>query len=152
MALLRRALGTTTPASAAQAEAAFSALCTLSQVAMAQQPDPLGGLLRGMLARAAACPPDTLVPLDTDARAYLNLLLRSFLLGRSFAPYGSVAAGLGLFLFNVRVARGAADSGAVADIGRALAMWTRFSLNASVRPLMRHAAPALLDLYQHADA
>lgn len=94
--------------------------------------------------RIAATPLVAPMPLESHDRAYLNLLLRSHIQGKVFAPYGSLAAGLGLFLLNARLARLAAPS----DLGPTLSAWVRFSLNRTLHPLLRRAAPALVDIFR----
>ena len=96
-------------------------------------------------------------PLDPAARRYLNLLLRSQLLGKTFYQQGSLAAGLGLFLFNVTVAQRAARwpaSGPVsaAALSAVLSPWSRLTLNRSLDPILARARPALIDLFLHMGA
>jgi Fe-S-cluster containining protein len=93
--------------------------------------------------------------LDENARAYLNLVLCSLLMGKLFSSKGSVAAGLGTFLFHVdvctRAAQNTAASGlSLADFGEKLAHWLRFTENMIIQNILLKAAPACTDLYLHA--
>ena len=96
-----------------------------------------------------------LSPLTADARTHLNLLLRSQLLGKQFAPHGSVAAGVGLFLLNTWISTAVATPGADGQVNAAalasvLARLVRFTLNQSIHHILTRARPALVDLYLHA--
>ena len=96
--------------------------------------------------RIAATPIVEPTPLAPHDRAYLTLLIRSHLQGKAFVPYESLAAGLGLFLLNARIARLVSPS----DPGPTLSSWVRFSLNRTLHPLLRRAAPALIDIFRFA--
>jgi Fe-S-cluster containining protein len=114
------------------------------------------GELRRAVVTAMARLPDGVPPLAPDARAYINLLLRSHLLGKRFAAHGSVAAGLGLFLSNVATAALAAEQGPDGSVSaRALsARYTphvRLTTNGSVLALLAKARPALVDVFLHAE-
>jgi Fe-S-cluster containining protein len=94
-----------------------------------------------------------LSPLADDARKYLNMQLRTVLLGKRFVGAGSVGAGIGLFLLNATVARydieadGPVTSAALATVHP---RWSRFTHNRSMHAILNKARPALEDMWLHA--
>jgi len=141
IAAMRPLLGLGSAADPARAALAMRAVMAALAAALAAAPeDDFTARMR----RLAAPPLSDPAPLSPHDRAYLNLLLRSHIQGKAFAPYGSLAAGLGLFLLNARIARLAAPT----DPGPTLSAWVRFSLNRTLHPLMRRASPALVDIFR----
>ncbi len=94
-------------------------------------------------------------PLDDGAQRYVGLLLRGELLSRNFRTQGSVAAGLGLSLLNVEVARRAAETNDEGQVTAAAfaaihSRWVRLTRNGTLDPVLERARPALVDLFLHA--
>lgn len=115
---------------------------------------------RAALAKAAArFEAGPLPPLDADATAWCDLLLRSHLLAKQWQAWGSVHAGLGEWLLGLVFARSLAaaqhppghpDPLTAAEISEPLGLWLRFSANAMIAALLRQARVALTDLFLHA--
>ena len=99
-----------------------------------------------------AAPHSSLRPLADDARAYVALVLRSQLLGRSFQALGGIPQWLGVVLLGIRIAAAAAPGdgpvGAV-DLGTRLATWIRLTRHAAARRLLGDLQPVLIDLFHH---
>ncbi len=143
IAAARAVLGVTGEGSPERARLAMRAVIAALSAALSAAPDDaFTDQMRDFARQAAGM--ETPPPLSAPDRAYLNLLLRSHIQGKSFAPYGSVAAGLGLFVLSTRLARlvNPADPGAV------LSAWSRFALNRTLHPLLSRAAPALVDVFR----
>jgi Fe-S-cluster containining protein len=139
----RRILGVPVAPDPQRTQLAMRAVLAALSAALAHAPDDaFTEQMRGFVAQAARM--SAAVPLSADDRSYLNLLLRSHLQGKSFVPYGSVAAGLGLLALSMHVARRVAPR----DPGPALSAWVRFALNRTLHPLLRQAAPALIDIFR----
>ncbi len=142
----------------AQYDAAFDALTfALSKVLDAVLAQPGGAphqvaFVEGCadaLALARQHPP---APLDADARAWLDLLLRSALLAKSWAAWGGVAEGLGVWLLGVEVARRRPTDAALTaeDLAPAIARWDRFVAIGVIGHWLRKARVAAVDLTLHA--
>ncbi len=126
-----------------RARLAMRAVIAALSAVLSQAPDDaFTEKMRAFATKAAGmqAPP----PLSASDRAYLNLLLRSHIQGKSFVPYGSVAAGLGLLVLCTRLARLVSPE----DPGTALSAWSRFALNRTLYPLLSRAAPALVDIFR----
>lgn len=111
--------------------------------------------LREALRRAESRLAAPLPPLDDDAARHANLLLRSAILSKGFQSVGGVGPGLGLFLFNTRVAQLAAEVGPEGSISPAAfsavyAAFVRLTLNATLQRVLLSARPALVDGFVHA--
>ena len=152
VAALRSSLGTPSPSDPARLRGATGAMLMAVRAAVMSAPSTavtaqlLADLDAAGRAQSAGWP-----SLAADGRSYLNLLLRSHLLVKASAPYGSVAAGVGLWLLMARLAGlSAGDHAGGAALAEPVARWSRLLLNASLHPLMRRAAPALVDLYRFA--
>ena len=141
IAATRHALGLSGAAEPTRATLAMRAVMAALSAALSAAPDDA---FTERMRRIAATPICAPAPLKAADRAYFNLLLRSHIQGKAFAPYGSLASGLGLFLLNARIARLANPS----DPGPTLSAWVRFSLNRTLHPLLRRAAPALVDIFR----
>lgn len=128
----------------------------------ANDPNPSAEAHRVAFARAAR---DLLVraqaglatprPLADDARAYLHLLLRTFVLAKGWASIGSVADGLGAFGVQATVVRSAALEDGPIDAAQAaevLVKWTKLTENPAIMGVMRMARPALIDVFMHVEA
>jgi hypothetical protein len=104
----------------------------------------------GALARARSRPAQ---PLDPDARAFANLLLRSFLLSKQWAAWGSVAEGIGLWGLEMEFARRVALVGpsgvTAATLAAPIEQWERFASIGLVAHWLRKARVALLDVFLH---
>ena len=116
-----------------------------SEVAFAQR-------LRGRVIQAMTHLPRGVPPLDKAARDFVSLLLRTQLIGKRFLPHGSVAAGLGSWLHNIRTATLSAERNAegvvtVDALAPMLADHVRLTHNRSIREVQKKARPALLDLF-----
>jgi Fe-S-cluster containining protein len=145
IAATRRSLGIEGEGDPARARLAMRAVLAALSSALAQAPDDaFTRQMRSFAAKASAM--ELPEPLSAPGQAYLNLLLRSHIQGKAFVPYGSVAAGLGLFVLNARIARLVDPT----DPGAALSAWVRFSLNRTLHPLLSRAAPALVDIFRFA--
>lgn len=108
--------------------------------------------LRGHVLAAMTTLPRGIPSLDREARDYCSLMLRGFLIGKRFLPYGSVAAGLGSWLHNIRTAALAAertDAGEVTvhALASVLTDHVRLTQNRSIRQVQKKARPALVDLF-----
>lgn len=101
------------------------------------------------LALARQHPP---AALDADARAWLDLLLRSALLAKSWAAWGGVAEGLGVWLLGVEVARRRPTDAPLSaeDLAPAIARWDRFVAIGVIGHWLRKARVAAVDLTLHA--
>ncbi|MFT4977999.1 MAG: Fe-S-cluster containining protein [Myxococcota bacterium] len=92
-------------------------------------------------------------PLSAPARRYVQLILRGHIASGDFQAYGSLAAGLGRVLLELLLARLSAPPTpelALAPLGSSLSQWLRLTANPSLHPLLRAAAPALVDLTRFA--
>jgi Fe-S-cluster containining protein len=85
-----------------------------------------------------------------DTAAYLDLLLRSALVGRLYRAAGEPPAGLGLFLLGVYIARASAGGPQLDPLARHLSRWQRFTGHQAARQIIRLARPALVDLFLNA--
>ena len=97
-------------------------------------------------------------PLATDARRYLNLTLRSQILGKSIHALGGFSEGVGAWLLDTAVARAGQPEGwdperplTASELGRVLSRWKKFSVNGAVQHVLRLARPALIDAFLNAD-
>ncbi|MBW2253048.1 MAG: YkgJ family cysteine cluster protein [Deltaproteobacteria bacterium] len=132
---------------------------TLDRLAGDQQPDAAyGGDLAREVAQAATRALDglsaPLPPLDPHAVDYLHLILRSDLMSKQFQVVGGVPCGLGLHLLSATLARlgtNATHGGPLTptDLGRVMPKWKRLSLHGAILEALRHARPALADLFLH---
>ncbi len=141
--------------------AAQAVLLGLEQVMKAVLAQPGGPPERVAFARDAAerlgrARASVSVPVrDTTAEldAYVHLLLRSHLVAKQWAAWGSVADGVGHFLLGVVVAIAQAPGPGPVDpegFQDAYRHWLRFSHNQLITAVLRKARPALLDLFLHA--
>ena len=92
-----------------------------------------------------------LEPLSEEAGAYLDLLLRSNLLGKQYQAAGGPVAGLGLFLLGVQVAR-ICGGGALDPLAHHLSRFLRFANNRAALEVLQLARPALVDLFLNAES
>jgi len=96
----------------------------------------------------------TLAPWSDDAQDYLTVVLRSFIMARQWESGGSVAAGLGRFLFHTTVCRLLAEPAEDGTITAAAwsavyVKWNRFAVNGTITWTMGKATPAFVDLYRN---
>lgn len=89
--------------------------------------------------------------LDTDAREYANLLLRSHLLAKRFTAWGGLAEGLGVWLVGATVAARTAEGPGAEALGEAWRAWERFEAIELVTRWLRKTRPALVDLFLHSE-
>lgn len=91
-------------------------------------------------------------PLADDARAYVAMVLRSQLMGRSFQAFGGLPQWLGVVDLGVRIAAAAApgpEPVAAVPLGSRLATWVRFTRHGAARRLLGDLQPVLVDLFHH---
>ncbi len=92
-------------------------------------------------------------PLDDEALAWVDLLLRSQLLARPWAAWGGLAEGLGVWLLGIEVAQRAIGRPvSPADLAAPLEAWERLVAIGVVGQWLRKAKVALIDLVMHAPA
>lgn len=98
-------------------------------------------------------------PLAQDARRYLNLTLRSQILGKSVHGLGGFSEGVGAWLLDAAIARAGQPEGwdpeiplSASELGRVLSRWRKFSVNGAVQHVLRLARPALVDAFLHVEA
>jgi Fe-S-cluster containining protein len=116
---------------------------------LAEVLDLLDRAAPGLAPAPLLAPPRTL---DDSARAYVALVLRSELLGRSFQALGGIPAWLGVVGLGVRIATAAAPGhGPVSAtaLGRGLATWIRLTRHGAARRLLGDLRPVLVDLFHH---
>jgi len=98
-------------------------------------------------------------PLTEDARRYLNLLLRSAILGKQVHALGGVAEGLGAFLLDTAIARLGPPEELLPDpdeplsarhLGLVMPRWQKASLHSALQHVLRLARPALQDAFRNA--
>lgn len=95
--------------------------------------------------RAMSSPP---AALDPEAAAYLNLLLRGFVLGRQFAAHGSLAEGFGRFVLDLCIVRrNGTGTMTAADVAAIHAPWLRVMDHAGVERMLRADGQALAALF-----
>lgn len=87
-------------------------------------------------------------PLPQDSMDYLDLVLRTQLLGKQLVTRG-FPSGLGLHLLGLHVVRAAASPGPLQlkELGPMLAEWYRFTSNSAVRRVLKMARPVLVQLF-----
>lgn len=94
-------------------------------------------------------------PLAKDAEEWVNLLVRSALLGKRFAVWGGVAEGMGELILAVEFSRRLAEhrTGGVtaAALSEPMAHWRRFAAIELITMILRKARPALIDLLLHGE-
>lgn len=150
VAALRPALGLPVGGDAARYRQAATALLYVLDRSLADAGDtPHRAALAGVSARLAA----PLPALDPSARRYVRLVVRGHIAAADFHPLGSVSAGLGRVLLELLLARldsPAAAPLSAARLGTGLSRWGRLTNNPTLLPILRVAAPALLDLTRHA--
>jgi len=95
---------------------------------------------------------DSLPLLHPQSEAFVALNLRSFLLSKQFAAWGSVADGVGCFLLGVRLAQLTAGASTPEAFAAAWTPWHRFTSIGMITQLLRRAGPALRDLFLHTGA
>ncbi len=151
VAIVRRTLTPeAAPVRPAQYEAAIDALChALGQVMRSVLSGQSGAPHQVAFARDALAMLDRArtsrpAPLTSEERAWLNLLLRSAILGKAWAASGSVAAGLGVWLAGVEIA---ARAGSLPE---GVERWERFSAIPLVQLWLNKARPATVDVFLHA--
>ena len=101
--------------------------------------------LADILPRLSALPP----PLSAADAAYSGVVFRGHVAAGAFQAHGSVTAGLGRVLLETILARWSLLHRG-GTFGDALASWRRLTANPTLRPLLRAAAPALIDLVRFA--
>jgi Fe-S-cluster containining protein len=155
VAAMRRQLGLDLPVQPPQYDAAIAALCqALAHVmrnVLAGPPGPphqvaFAERAFALLENARTAAP---APLDAEARAWSNLLLRSAILGKQWAAWGSVAAGIGVWLLGVEIARRNAP-GTPEGLAGPLAAWERFTAVPLVQLWLNKARAATVDAFRHA--
>ncbi len=108
--------------------------------------------MRTLLMRAQSGLAEPLAVLAADGRAYLNLVLRSMVLGKGFVGPGSVGAAMGLYLLNAIVARtGFTGESAMtaSDLAVVHPRWSRLTHNRTLHAILQKARPALEDMWLH---
>ena len=99
---------------------------------------------------------DQAPPLAADAEVWVNLLLRSHLLGKHFAVWGGVCEGVGEMILAIEVSRRLAEVGedgtvSAESLSAPLAHWRRFVAVGLITRILQKARPALIDLVLHAE-
>lgn len=84
-----------------------------------------------------------------EGLAFANLLLRSHILAKRFAPWGGLAEGLGVWLVGAIVASRSAETRSADALGAAWRAWERFETIELVSRWLRKTRPALVDLFLH---
>ncbi len=97
---------------------------------------------------------DPAPPLAQDAEDWVNLLLRSYILGKRFEVWGGVAEGLGEFILAIEVSRRLAEPDkdgqiTAAALSEPMAQWRRFVAIELITMILQKARPALIDLFLH---
>jgi Fe-S-cluster containining protein len=145
---LRRTPPTPTPARADEAaRALFGLLTDLLAPAIADtKADPH----RLAFARAAHCLVSDArsrrtTPPAPDTSGYLHLILRSAILGKSFANLGGLSTALGAHLLLIR----ALPSAALQDNHEAITTWHKLLDNPATVATLRRAKPALDSIFLH---
>ena len=98
----------------------------------------------------AALATSSLDEVSGERREYLGVLLQSFLLGKLYKGAGGPAAGLGLFLVTVQVARASAEPVDLDSLAHHLSRFTRFLNNHAIQRVVQAARPALEDVFLNA--
>ncbi len=129
-----------------------SALQPLDQPDSTDPRARLPGQATGWLRAALAQEPG---PLSPTARAWLNQILRSEVLGKGFHRRGGLPRALGLLLAEVHMARAALarDDGAALDaaaLSGVLTPWWNLAAHGAVVQALRLAAPTLQEIFLNA--
>ncbi len=94
-------------------------------------------------------------PLDSNAQAYLNEILRSWIVGKLFHRKGGMPRALGMFLVEVHMARAAlaeeqGSSLSAAQLSSVLAPWWNMAGHRDVVQVLELAAPTFEDIFIYA--
>jgi Fe-S-cluster containining protein len=93
-------------------------------------------------------------PLDSATQAWIGVVLRSTLMAKRFAAWGSVSLGFGGVLMGLHIAGRAATAHPPdrrrAALGEGFGAWTHLTAIPMVRQLIRRAEPAVRDMWLHA--
>jgi len=165
---LYRAIGREAPApQTASREAALRSLLRALRRAvapiLAAPPAPGQGSDRALLEQASrwiavalerAAQP--ISPSAPSAQVWLNLLLRSLVLGKLFARRGGLARALGLLLLDLHLARCAthtvpAQAPEAASLSAVLVPWWSFTANHAIVSVLARSGAELSDLFMHSE-
>ncbi len=127
----------------------------LEPLAAARSDDPRDAVIAQALGWIERARVVQRAPLATDARAWLNEILRSLVFGKLFHRQGGLPRAMGKLLLDSHLARTSAapPDGAAVDAARAsavLAPWWNLSAHGAVVQVLRQAAPQLETLFLNA--